>query len=461
MTSRAKELFDTSVDQVGRGDVRGALTTLLSAVAEDPGHVPCLEAAGKICRVLGAPNDADLFEALAEQPDDPDALFGLAYRLVDQGRADVAVPLLRRASLAAPGDHALRRELAYAELLDGRFDDCLTTLAPLRDEPALAEAEQLDVHLLAAEAAIVSGRLELASAFLDLADHRVPDDGQRARLDALHAQLGRAAMLGDLKSAGLRQWHFIQHAGVLLKTAGGWLEDGSRGGRYEHLDLRPDMVAFLLQRFCDLVGELGLEFEVVLPASQVAAPLAHALAARLGCDVGDDLADRQGRDGLLVAANAAELTPFVAGLARHKADLRVFALNLDWSRDAPLCPEVVGVMAKRVLLPWEERFGLDPDAPSELHRHAPRDGRGAFELGAELLASMDALPDDGGKAREEFLAVYRPLADGLVLGHDERHPFRRQFTHVSPAWTSTSLRPEEGGSGDPDEPEPDADGWIG
>jgi len=457
VTTRAKELFDTSVDQVGRGDVRGALTSLLQAVAEDPAHTPALEAAGRICRVLGAPDDAGLFEGVAQRPDDAEALFELAFRLVDQGRADVAVPLLRRAAAAEPGDHHLRRELAFAELQDGRFDECLTTLAPLRDEPELAEAEQLDVHLLGAEAALLSGRRDLATAFLELAEHRVPDDVQRARLDALHGQLGRMARVGDLAAAGLREWHFIQHAGVLLKTAGGWLEDGSKGGRYDHLALRPDMVAFLLQRFCDLVGELDLTFEVVLPASRVAAPLAHALAARLGCEVGGDLADRGGRDALLVAANAAELTPYLAGLARHRPELRLFALNLDCTRDAPVCPEVVGVLARRVLLPWEERFGLDPDQPSELNRHAG-DERDPAEVGRELLAAMDALPDDGGQARQEFLTAYHRVADALVLGNSELHPHRRQFTHVSPAWKSTSLRPEGDGSG---EDEPDADGWIG
>ena len=454
---RAKELFDTSVEQVARGDVRGALATLLSAVAEDPGHGPSLEAAGRVCRVLGAPDDASLFETLAEHPDHADALFALAYRLVDQRRPDVAVPLLARALAATPKDHALRRELAYAELLDGRFDECLTTLAPLRNEPELAEPEQLDVYLLSAEAALVSGRRELASAALDLADHLVPDDTQRARLDALHAQLGRAAHFEALKGAGLRPWHFIQHAGMLLKVAGGWMEDGSRGGRYEHLALRPDMVAFLLQRFCDVAADFELSFDVVLPASQVAAPLAHALAGRLGCDVGDDLADRQGRAALLVASNAAEFTPFLSGLAAHKPDLRLFSLNLDWSRPAPLCPEVVGVLAQRVLLPWEERYALDPNQPQELRQQA-RDTRGVVELATDLIAAMDALPDDGGKARDEFLEIYRPLAGELILGNDELHPFRRQFTQVSPAWASTSLRPE--GSED-DGDDPDDEGWVG
>jgi hypothetical protein len=146
--------------------------------------------------------------------------------------------------------------------------------------------------------------------------------------------------------------------------------------------------------------------------------------------VADDITQRSGRPALLVAANALELGPLSSGLAEHRADLQLFALNLDWERDAPVLPEVAGVLARRVLLPWETRYSLDP-ATGQM-RPLPGDERPAAEIGAELFAAMEALPQDGGVAREEFESFYMPLASQLVLGNEELHPSRRRFTRLSP-----------------------------
>ena len=111
------------------------------------------------------------------------------------------------------------------------------------------------------------------------------------------------------------------------------------------LDLRIDMVAFLLQRLAHLAERLDLGWELVAPASDTAAPLAHALAELLGGPVAP-LPDREGRRTLLVAANAAELEPLCAGLARNRSDLAVFSLNLDWSRDNAALPSSSSCMAR-------------------------------------------------------------------------------------------------------------------
>ena len=150
----------------------------------------------------------------------------------------------------------------------------------------------------------------------------------------------------------------------------------------------------------------------------------------MGADFVEELSDVGDRPTLLVAASAAELAPLAPLLARHSADLRVFAVSLDWERDAPVCPEVVGVMARRVLLPWEARFAID--AGSSRTREIAADERPVPVLGAELLAAIEALPDDGGAARAEFEDLYRPLAAQLVLGNERVHPARRRFTALSP-----------------------------
>ncbi|MHC4845309.1 MAG: tetratricopeptide repeat protein [Planctomycetota bacterium] len=446
MPTSAKQLFDSSVDQVRRGQLRPALTTLLDTLAIDPAHVGALEAAGRICRLLGSSDDADLFDALRARPQEANALFALAYRMVDEGRSDVAVTMLDRALAADPESAPIRRELAFARLQTHDFAGCLKTLAPLQESLELSETERLEVLLLAAEAAFYARKITVCRQILAAAEELLPDDDQRDRIDALHGQLGRSTRWPSLEDLGLREWHFIQHAGVILKTAGGYFEDGSRQGRYDVLDLRLDMVAFLLQRLVHLFERLGLEQEIIVPVSDVAAPLAHALADRLGLPCVPDLEERGARPALLVAASAGEFAPIAPSLARNRPELRVFSLNLDWERDAPVCPEVAGVLARRVLLPWEERYAID-EATKEM-RSIPADGRPAEELGAELIAAMDALPDDGGEAREEFESFYMPLVSMLVLDNEERYPHRRRFTALSPCWKPPVAEGEDEGDDD-------------
>lgn len=448
VTTRAKELFEASVDQVRHGQLRPALGTLLDALAADPTHTDSLEAAARICRMLGGIEDAELFEALQSAPKDAEALYNLGYRLVDQSRPDVALALFDRGLQCQPDAEraaALRREQAFAHFANRDFEACLRSLGALEAHLELAESERLDLHLLQAEAALYLGRRDVALHDLERAEEIPADDGQRARMDALHALIGRSTHWPRLGDAGLRAWHFIQTGGVLLKTAGGYFEDGSRAGRYDILDLRPDMVAFLLQRLIHLMERMDIAVETVIPTGPTAAPLAAALAQRMGVTYVESLADRSDRTALVVAAGAGEFEPLSPGFARHRQGLHLFSLNLDWSRDNAVLPEVIGVLARRTFMPWETRYAMDPD--TRAMREIPGDERPAEVLGAELVQLMDALPDDGGKARAEFEGFYQPLTEELVLANEGRYPYRRQFAHLSPCWKPVGTLNELAGTG--------------
>ena len=96
-----------------------------------------------------------------------------------------------------------------------------------------------------------------------------------------------------------------------------------------------------------------------------------------------------------------------------------------------------------------QRYGMDPDT-RKMHE-IPADERSAAQIADDLVAAMDALPDDGGKAREEFEEFYLPLADELVLANEERHPHRRQFTCLSPCWKPVGRLAAVGGDPDADD----------
>jgi tetratricopeptide (TPR) repeat protein len=430
MTPEADQLFERSVDEVRRGDVRAALGTLLDTLAADPRHAGALDAAGHICRLMGSMEDAQLFEDLAAQPDSADALYALGYRLVDQARPDTAAVLLERCLGLQPEHAPTRRELAYARLHSHDFTGCLTALDPLQDDSSLAETEQLDIVLLQAEAALYAYRRDKAQARLTVAEAMLADDDQRARLDALYAMVGRSQHWKRLDRLGLREWHFIQHAGVILKTAGGYFEDSSLGGRFDVLALRTDMIAFLLRRYLDLAESWGVTHGVIASVTETSAPLAQAVAQTLGVPCIQDLDDRAGRSTLLLAASGSEVAGMAPELATHRSDLTMLTLCLDWHNNAWVCPEVVGVLAKRVLLPWESRFTLSKDGASM--EEIPGDPRTAADIGEEVATAMTKLPEFVSQARAEFEAFYEPLRAELTFGNEERYPYRREFTHLSP-----------------------------
>lgn len=431
MTPDAQELFERSIDDVRRGQVRPALIKLLDALAVDPTHAPSLESAGRICRLLGAEDDARLFEAALEAPDDAETQFALGYRMVDQDRSDVARAVLERC-LALDDRPSVRRELAFALLLGRDFAGCLRVLTPLEElSDELADPERLEVILLQAEAAFYARKRGLAQRLLERAEQLVPSDEQRARIDGLHELIGRSMRWDDLEDLDLRAWHFVQHAGVILKTAGGHFEDSSRGGRFDMLDLRADMVAFLIQRLVHLLERFEVRPGCVVSASETADPIAWALAHLLDVPLVPDLDQRGAREALFVAAGAGEFAPWARDVASTE-DLHLFAVHLDWDRDEVVCPEVVGVLARRVFLPWEPRFHVDPVTGAS--RKSDGDRRPAADIAAELVGLVAGLPDDGGVARAEFEERYEPWRDALVLDNPERHPFRRQFTRLSPWW---------------------------
>ncbi len=441
MSNRAQEFFDRSVDHVRRGNVRAALTDLLDSLAQEPTYDVALRSAARICTMLGAPEDGRLFEELADRPEDPTALFSLGYRMVDQRRPDVAAALLDRCLTHAPDHPSVRRELAFARFCNRDFAGCLRALAPLETDPELADAEVLDVLLLKAEAAFYLGKRDLARALLDECELLIPDDTQRARLDGFHHMVGRSLGWESIKDLDLRAWHFIQHAGVVLKVAGGLIEDGSRAGRFDVVHLTLDMVAFLLQRLAHLLERLEVRIGAVAAVSPASEPAARALAIRLGAAFVTDFADHAGSPLLLMAANAAEFANVAAAVAPHRADLHLFSINLDFDQDEVVCPEVIGILGRRALLPWEGRFALD--ATTGESREVPGDERPPELLAADLIAAMDNLPDDEGAARAEFEALYAPLAGQLLLGNDGLYPYRRMFTSLSPCWSADDEAPRD------------------
>lgn len=430
MTSIAKELYEKSIDHVRRGQVRQALTALLDSLAIDPTYADSLESASRICHTLGSPEDAQLFEAVVRRPEDTEALFNLAYHLISQERPDVGVALLERCLQAGMEGPAVRQELAFARFQMGDFKDCREILEPLLTDPELADTEQLDVLFIVAEAAMYDGDRDACLKALEAAEKHIPTDEQRAQLDGLHHLIGRSMHWSQLDDLDLRQWHFIQHAGVILKVAGGLVEDGSRQGRYDVLHLKVDMVAFLIQRLLHLLQTLDVPIGAIASASKTAEPLARAIAMAGSLSYVEALDDHAGAPILLVAGNAAELGPIAPRLSAHNDDLRLFCVHLDWTRDEVVCPEIVGVLSPRAMLPWETRFSLEAETGSS--QQIPADERPAEVIASEVVAAMAELPDDEGQARQAFEGIYLPLAQEILLGNHARHPYRRRFTAVSP-----------------------------
>jgi hypothetical protein len=178
-----------------------------------------------------------------------------------------------------------------------------------------------------------------------------------------------------------------------------------------------------------LVRRLGLKYERVYAASDLSVPLAVTVARLLGAEAAPFDAEKS-EPGLVVAKNTDELKPHGARFVEH-GELDLFCLCLDWTRNQPLAPDLVGFFARHSYLPWEGRHEVAPD-----------------ESGRPAAIKPPAQPDDLGKAAQNLIAIaerldvkeeigkleqyYRPRREHLVLGQPDRYPRRRVFSAHSP-----------------------------
>ncbi|GLQ99785.1 putative 2OG-Fe(II) oxygenase [Dyella mobilis] len=188
MSSPPPELLDT-MQHIGgllkRGDLRGAHDRLQAVVEAHPDYAEALRLLGGVRQSFGETDSAEalLRKAMALDPGWGPTLFTLGELLLQRGRSDEAVPLLKRAAQRMP---------QAALLLARHYNDRQQPAEALAVAAPLCEAGQLQPDLVTQHVAALSalGRQDEAVALYRRFADAAPD--HPAAMHALAIALGAA-----------------------------------------------------------------------------------------------------------------------------------------------------------------------------------------------------------------------------------------------------------------------------
>lgn len=302
---------------------------------------------GVLARAMVALGHTALAEQAAQaslSPSDVDAYYQLGYELIEVGLTGLAATVLTRGLVLAPGEpamvtelvSALERELAYA---DAR--------AVLEAHPELIERDCLCGYLTAWNA-IMSGDVAAAEVRVP---RLVPTEPEHHVMIArLRGMLARAAVVragGGLGPRDLRGWHYVTTGGLLIERSPYGI-DQPMHGRYAYLNDDPALVARGLDGLVAVLAAWGLAPPCVFAAPGLGhAVVAAAAAARLGVALAPWPMVGTPAPGLVVAGDLAAVAPEAwSALAPRRAGQCFYAHRGPWTQDAPVAPDVVGLLCQ-------------------------------------------------------------------------------------------------------------------
>lgn len=294
--------------------------------------------------------------AVAENPDDPQALFDFGYVLMDHDLHRIAAPVLVRAERLSPGDDRIVEELAYALEGDGRFAEAR---AVLERYPEMTRARFHSAYLLAFYA-LMSGDLEAPRRALPELCAR--EDVEEACVDSLRRFLARADGLrgvAPLDREDVRGWHYVVTGGILLHRSPHRFAE--MHGRYA---IAPDSEELCLEGLVRMKGVLEAlairPLRVFALADEPSAILAHAAGGLLGLPVARFPEEGASEPGLIPVYDLSYLAPAERDLlVQHHRHQVVWEHASCWTTDANCAGDLTTFLCQMSLSPWGG-WSIDP-----------------------------------------------------------------------------------------------------
>lgn len=359
-----------------------------------------------VARAIAGPDFAALVQAVAADPDDPNALYEAGFALYEQQLFGAAATVLARANRVVPQQRAILSELAAA--LEGamRYGDAALAV----DASGLAESDPLLAYLSGYNWIMV-GEIDRAAARLPLLA-RVDETNLVHMRDALggmirRAQAVRAAGI-DLGEHALTAWHAILN-GALLTHESPFGYDEPMHGRYAFISDSPGLMHEGIDRLGRVLGALGLEPERVIRAPDRASSI---LAGAVGRAFDRPVVDwgAEGQRGLVVAWSLEELDAptLLQAMFTHRPGQILFAHASNWVTPFGYAPDVTTLLGQTITHPFTGG-ALRVDPATQQVAPAQPDLRDDATLAAEILAAEIDSPSQ--TPIDPVLAIARALAE--------------------------------------------------
>ena len=429
MTKEKKDNLDETYRRaqefIVRGDVRRCFSTLLDVLRENPFHGKALAAAARTAGLLGDAEGSSIFKKLHEAPENPQNLYAAGYFLVSMGRADIGRSFLKACLDRAPGNAAVRYELGYALFLLHEYDEAAGHLAAAAED--LSPERRAAARLLIVECRLYGGRLDEAVETLSSLEEGEEAEGREDTVEALRLMAARLLRFGRDRPGSLREWHFVQHGGVILALS----RDPERRGRFGPLAMNPAAVGAVLRLLRTFLDGMGIGISAVVHPGGESRPLAVAAGLVLDRPTRPLSEKGDGRELLVVPDQRA--LEGIERVARDRESIPyLFCFRMNPSARCPVLPDIIGLMASTFRFPWQERIEVigKEGERGPAARAVPADDRDTEAIAAKIATLGRSLPED--PAMTQALKFYRKHRDLLVAANREAFPIRRAFEPSSP-----------------------------
>jgi hypothetical protein len=416
-------------DLFARGDAQGAYRQLSMLFTSGPDPLAAPGALGEavallanVARSFGDAALAGKLDACARRPEDPKALYDIAYDFYEQRQFAASSALLYRANALWPGQAPVVAELAGSLEHQLRYGEAalVVELSGLTNEPVCAYLNGF-YRLMTGDLDVPRERVHILASATEptLVFMREALVGMLARADAV-----RAAGIA-LDDHALTAWQGVLSGSVLLHSSPHGYPDPMRG-RYAYVSDSPALEREGLER---LKAVLATRQE--LPKRVVAAPdrasriLATAAAALFDVPRTDWSASDVA-PGLVVAWSLETVgdDEFVTAMHDHRAAQPLFVHASSWTEPFAYAPDVTTLLHQSVTNPWT---GGAPHIDPQTNQVAasPPDERNEQVIAQEILVAEIAEPSTTALAEVVNLAraldtVPAPQRGGLGRASGKR-----------------------------------------
>jgi len=421
--SPAQEHLLRAQEHYNSQNYREALRSLASGFAADAAWAPLYSLSVSSLEKLGAPEEAALFRAALDAPQNPSVFKALADHFMEETHYSLATAFFERHLLLAPDNQEILHDLAICYARRFQVQKALGIMESLKGNDFWDSYFRNKCRILANDTAKVQADLESMSNLL--ANH--PDEEEvywpKTKTRELIDMLRRLQTIPEPRTH-IQDWHFVHYGSVILEYFDS--DEYVAGGRYVALWGSFNAVKGIARQLRTFAEKLSVQIDHVAALDDRDSEITGRIIAReLGLDFCTYHPEGAHHNALIVAGDAVELGRYEELNTARNGQL-LFALNLGWMNSAYICPDICGYISQYYYFPWNKGcFRMNED--TQKMEEIPADLRSAEEIAEDIYKEQ---PEETEAAKYyDFYAERRAFLKGIG---DTGDSFRHSFVTESP-----------------------------
>jgi hypothetical protein len=298
--------------------------------------------------------------SVADQPNDIQRLYDLAYLLYEEGQPGIGATALARADKLAPGQMPIIAELVSALEACGL---CAAAVDVLRKYPKLTGSEFVLAYQLAFNS-LMSGDLDTTRRTFDtmpgLAARTSDHDVMINRIRGFLTRADQVRQVCPLDLEDLRGWHYVTTGGILTHLSPYGYPDPMRG-RFAMTQDSLARIRLGISNLQRVIESKRIPIDSVTPLDDRASQIVGATAAKA---LGYPLRSWSGgQPNTIVVAydlSAIDLRPYDR-LGERSSGQLLFSHALRWVEPCSIAPDVLSLLHQFNNAPWEPQLRVDPN----------------------------------------------------------------------------------------------------